>query len=163
MRFVSDAEIATLTPAEQRDVASPIPTQVISNGEFTPLPQSADQRRVEARIASLADELAPKHGLTRRGFLSSAAGMSAAFLAMNEVFGPVFTASRAEAAEPGLADKRALLLKKQFIVDCQTHFVRDDYTQQLLVFSADFAKKHWNPDIPGSDGLTRYKFMIEVM
>ena len=100
--------------------------------------------------------------MSRRGFLSSAAGMSAAFLAMNEVFGPVFTASRAEAATPGVADARAAALKKQFIVDCQTHFVRDDYTQQLLMFSADFAKKHWNPDIPGSEGLTRYKFQNYV-
>src|SRR5688572_33101945 len=94
MRFLSDTELAILTPAEQRDVASPIPTQVVSNGEFTPLPQSEDQRRVEARITDLADELAPQHGMSRRGFLSSAAGMSAAFLAMNEVFGPVFVASR---------------------------------------------------------------------
>jgi len=162
MRFVSDAEIATLTPAELRDLASPIPTQVVSNGEFTPLPQSEDQRRVEARIGSLADELAPKHGLSRRGFLSSAAGMSAAFLAMNEVFGPVFSASRAEAATPGMAEERAAALRKQFIVDCQTHFVRDDYNQQLLVFSADFAKQHWNPDISGADGLTRYKFQNYV-
>jgi hypothetical protein len=162
MRFVSDAEIATLTPAEQRDSGSPIPTQPVSNGEFTPLPQSEDQRRVEARIGSLADELAPRHGLSRRGFLSSAAGMSAAFLAMNEVFGPVFTASRAEAATPGMADARAAALRKQFIVDCQTHFVRDDYEQKLLVFSADFAKKNWNPDISGADGLTRYKFQNYV-
>jgi hypothetical protein len=116
MRFVSDAEIATLTPAELRDLASPIPTQVVSNGEFTPLPQSADQRRVEARIGSLADELAPKHGLTRRGFLSSAAGMSAAFLAMNEVFGPLFTASRAEAATPGMAEARGAGGPAHFIV-----------------------------------------------
>ena len=100
--------------------------------------------------------------MSRRGFLSSAAGMSAAFLAMNEVFGPVFTASRAEAATPGVADARAAALKKQFIVDCQTHFVRDDYSQQMLTFSADFAKKHWNPDIPGSEGLTRYKFQNYV-
>ncbi len=162
MRFVSDDELATLTPADQRDTASPVPTQVVSNGEFTPLPQSEDQRRVEARIGALADELAPKHGQSRRAFLSSAAGMSAAFLAFNEVFGPVFTATRAEAATPGVADARAAALKKQFIVDCQTHFVRDDYTQQLLTFSADFAKKHWNPDIPGSDGLTRYKFQNYV-
>src|SRR5947208_2079380 len=110
MRFVSDHELATLTPAEARDAGSPIPTQVISNGEFTPLPQSADQRRVEACIGSLADELAPRHGLSRRAFLGSAAGMSAAFLAMNEVFGPVFTASRAEAATPGMADARAAAL-----------------------------------------------------
>ena len=100
MRFVSDDELATLTPAEQRDVASPIPTQVVSNGEFTPMPQSDDQRRVEARIGSLADELAPKHGMNRRGFLSSAAGMSAAFLAMNEVFGPLFAASARRGRDP---------------------------------------------------------------
>ena len=52
----------TLTPAEKHDTASPVPTQVVSNGEFTPLPQSEDQARVEARIGALADELAPKHG-----------------------------------------------------------------------------------------------------
>ena len=61
-----------------------------------------------------------------------------------------------------MADERADALRKQFIVDCQTHFVRDDYNQQLLVFSADFAKKHWNPDISGADGLTRYKFQNYV-
>ena len=137
MRFVSDSELAALIPAEQRDVASPIPTQVVSNGEFTPLPQSEDQRRVEARIGDLAEELAPKHGLSRRGFLSSAAGMSAAFLAMNEVFGPLFAASRAEAATPGVADARAEALKKQFIVDCQTHFVRDDYGQVAITGRAN--------------------------
>jgi uncharacterized protein len=158
MRFVSDQELATLTPADHRDTASPVPTQVVSNGEFTPLPQSDDQRRVEARIGALADEFAPKHGQSRRAFLSSAAGMSAAFLAFNEVFGPVFTATRAEAATPGMADARAAALKNQFIVDCQTHFVRDDYSQKLLTFSADFALKHWKPNIPGADGLTRYKF-----
>src|SRR5882672_9387202 len=75
MRFVSDTELATLTPAEVRDTASPIPTQVVSNGEFTPLPQSEDQKRVEARIDALATELAPAHGLNRRAFLSSAAGI----------------------------------------------------------------------------------------
>jgi predicted TIM-barrel fold metal-dependent hydrolase len=162
MRFVSDRELATLTPAERRDSGSPIPTQVVSNGEFTPLPQSADQKRFEARIASLADELAPRHGLDRRAFLRTAAGMSTAFLAMNEVFGPVFSASRAEAATPGMADARAKSLAHQFIVDCQTHFVRDDYNQMMLTFSADFAKKHWNPDIAGADGLTRYKFQNYV-
>src|SRR5688572_31984993 len=104
MRFVSDSELATLTPAEQRDVASPIPTQVVSNGEFTPLPQSEDQRPVEARITDLADERAPQHGMNRRGFLSPAAAMSAAFLAINEVFAPVLVASPPEAAPPGVAD-----------------------------------------------------------
>ena len=106
MRFLSDADLATLRAADEATTSLPLPTQVISNGEFTPLPQSEEQREVEARIESYAQELAPQHGMKRRGFLSSSAGMSAAFLAMNEVFGPVFTASRAEAATPGLADER---------------------------------------------------------
>jgi predicted TIM-barrel fold metal-dependent hydrolase len=77
---------------------------------------------------------------------------------MNEVFGPVFTASRAEAATPGEADERHRSLASQFIIDCQTHFVRDDYSQQMLIMAARFAKKHWNPALSGVDGLTRFKF-----
>ena len=33
-----------------------------------------------------------------------------------------------------MADARAQALRNQFIVDCQTHFVRDDYAQPLLNF-----------------------------
>ena len=35
MRFVSDSELAGLTPAENSDTASPVPTRMVSNGEFT--------------------------------------------------------------------------------------------------------------------------------
>ena len=79
-------------------------------------------------------------------------------MAMNEVFGPVFTTSRAEAATPGHADERSRALASQFIVDCQTHFVRDDYGQQMLIMAARFAKEHWNPALSGVDSLTRFKF-----
>jgi hypothetical protein len=90
---------------------------------------------VEARVAELAADLAPRHGLSRRKFLASSAGMAAAFLAMNDVFGPVFEVSRAEAASPGVADQRAQALSGQFIVDAQTHFVRDDFKQEGLLAS----------------------------
>jgi hypothetical protein len=59
--------------------------------------------------------------------------MAAAFLAMNDVFGPVFEVSRAEAATPGVADLRAQALSGQFIVDAQTHFVRDDFKLEGLL------------------------------
>jgi len=58
MRYLSDDDLTRTRPAETISCRSPIPTQVVSNGEFTPLPQSEDQRRVEARIDSLAEELA---------------------------------------------------------------------------------------------------------
>src|SRR5437870_13054631 len=111
-------------PAELESFESPVPTQVVSNGEYNPLPQTREQRRVEARIKELADDLGPRHGLSRRAFLASSAGMAAAFLAMNDVFGPVFDVSRAEARQPGLASQRARALGRQFTVDVQTRFVR---------------------------------------
>src|SRR5262245_49671912 len=103
--YLSDAELQRTAPAEVATSRSPIPTQIVSNGEYNPLPQTVEQRRVEARIDELAGELAPKHGLSRRRFLASSAGMAAAFLAMNDVFGPVFDVTRAEAGTPGVADK----------------------------------------------------------
>jgi predicted TIM-barrel fold metal-dependent hydrolase len=147
-----------MRPAETVPVRSPIPTQVVSNGEYTPLPQTPEQRSVERRVLRLAEELGPRHGLTRRQFLASNAGMAAAFLAMNDVFGPVFTVSRAEAATPGVADARAGGLAGQFVFDCQTHFVREDYGQKALLGLAQFAKAHWNPALQNESDLTRFMF-----
>jgi uncharacterized protein len=158
MRFLSDTDIAALEVADEATAALPLPTQIISNGEYHPLPQTEAQRGVEARIVHYAESLAPRHGMSRRQFLGSSAGMAAAFLAMNEVFGPLFTASPAEAATPGVADERSRALAAQFIIDCQTHFVRDDYQQTLLIDAAKFAKQHWNPALEGEDSLTRFKF-----
>jgi hypothetical protein len=52
--------------------------------------------------------------------------MAAAFLAMNDVYGPVFGVSRAEAQERDRAEARAASLRDQFIMDVHTHFLRDD-------------------------------------
>jgi hypothetical protein len=156
--YLSRAELERVVPAEQGAFAGPIPTQVVSNGEFNPLPQTREQREVEARVSALADQLGPRHGLTRRRFLASSAGMAAAFLAMNEVFGPLFDVSRAEAQVPGAADARAGKLAGQFIVDVQTHFVRDDFKQDGLLGLAKYAKEHWNPALAAENDLARFKF-----
>src|SRR3989449_4477733 len=156
--YLSAHELGQTAPAELESFESPVPTQVVSNGEYNPLPQTREQRRVEARIKELADDLGPRHGLSRRAFLASSAGMAAAFLAMNDVFGPVFDVSRAEAATPGVADMRAQALSGQFIVDAQTHFVRDDFKQEGLLDLAKYAKENWNPKLWGENNLARYKF-----
>src|SRR5580700_7777185 len=96
-------ELARLEPADRAAFESPVPTQIVSNGEFNPLPQTPQQRRVEERIKELADAIAPKLGLDRRQFLRTCSGMAAAFVAMNDVFGPLFAVDHAEAAEPGAA------------------------------------------------------------
>ena len=100
--LLSEAELARTQPAERAASHSPVPTQIVSNGEFNPLPLTAQQRRVESRIKEIADALAPKLGFDRRQVLRTGCGMATAFLAMNDVFGPLFAVNRAEAAEPAI-------------------------------------------------------------
>lgn len=103
----------------------PIPTRLVSNEEFQPLPQTAAQREVEARILADAARLAPKLGLSRRDFLRSSGGMVTSFLAMNAVFGQFFAVSEVEAAET--AALRELKGGSPFIFDVQLHYVGSGY------------------------------------
>jgi predicted TIM-barrel fold metal-dependent hydrolase len=156
--YLSDEELQRTAPAEVASFRSPVPTQIVSNGEFNPLPQTPEQRRVEARVVELADTIGRRHGLSRRRFLASSAGMAAAFLAMNEVFGAIFDVTPAEAQTPAMADERARALSGQFIIDAQTHFVRDDFNQAGLLDLAKYARQHWNPALAGENSLARFKF-----
>ena len=142
-QIFSDEELKRFKSAQTDAFHSPIPTQIISNGEFTPSPQSKEQAQVESLIKALADDLGKKQGLNRRQFLISASGMAAAFIAMNEVFGPVFMVNKAEAAEPERAIARANSLQDQFIFDDQTHFVHDNFEQDELLNIPRFAAEHW--------------------
>ena len=144
--FLSDRELEELESAEGA-FASQVPTQMVSNGEFTPLPQTPQQKQVEGRLTELADKYAPKQGLDRRSFLRSACGMAAAFVAMNEVFGPVFDVSEAEAANRDMTLARASGLSHQFILDDQTHFVHDNFKQEGLLGLGKFASENWNKDL----------------
>jgi hypothetical protein len=56
-----------------------------------------------ATLAELSACTGGKQGLDRRRFFQSAAGMAASFIAMNEVYGPLFEVSKAEAATPAMA------------------------------------------------------------
>jgi predicted TIM-barrel fold metal-dependent hydrolase len=107
------------------DSASPIPTRLVSNEEFNPLPPSPTQREVEQRVIAHADALAPRIGMSRRDFLRSSGGMAAAFLAMNSVFGRYFNVTPVEAAERDAA--AAARGAPYFIFDVQLHYVGTDY------------------------------------
>jgi len=146
MGFLTEEEIAALRPAQEAMFPSPVPTQVVSSDEFMPVPQTPQQKQVEARIKALADEIGAKQNLSRRGFLATASGMAAAFLAMNEVYGPVFGVTRAEAQERDRAEARAASLRDQFIMDVHTHFLRDD--TRILGFvemRKAVGRAGWNP------------------
>jgi len=152
MGLLSDRELAAVAPAELASFAGPIPTQSVSSDEFMPAPQTARQRRVEARIRALGDALARRQGITRRRFLASASGMAAAFLAMNEVYGPLYTVSRAEAADQDVAAERARALEDQFIMDCHTHFLRDDTRIKTFALQRQaVGKAGWNPALAGKE------------
>ena len=124
--MLSPEDIDRLMPAERTRFRCPIPTQCVSSDEFLPAAQSAKQREFQARAMQLGTELARKQGVSRRRFFQGAAGMAAAFVAMNDTYGPLFGVSRAEAQTPELANARAAALKGQFIMDMHTHFLRDD-------------------------------------
>src|SRR3989442_10484025 len=89
--WLSDEQLARCVPADETDAyGMPIPTQIVSNGEYMPPPQTEKQKRVEARTLELADGAAKKLGLSRRQFLAGTGGTAAALPAMNEVFGQFF-------------------------------------------------------------------------
>ena len=112
-------------PKWQRDrakgVDSPIPTQVVSNEEFIPRPQTAEQKQVEQLIGVLAEEKARKLGMDRRSFLASSMGLATAFLASNRIYGNYWDVEEDETLEPAVSEEK-WPKGEFFIFDVQTHF-----------------------------------------
>ncbi len=159
--FLSKEELEQTEPAEVAAFRSPVPTQIVSNGEFNPLPQTEKQKQVEEQIKEMANTLGDKLGMSRRRFLQTSCGLAVAFLAMNKVYGEVFRVSPAEAAHPEASAARAESLGKQFIFDAQVHFVRDDFRQEGLLELGKFASTHWNPAMLEEIDLTLARFKFE--
>jgi uncharacterized protein len=105
--------------------AVPLPTRLVSNEEYPPIPQTPAQRQVEDRILAQADRLAPRLGLSRREFLSRSGGMAMSLLAMNAVFGRFFDVLPVEAADAAAFQERSGA--PFFIFDVQLHYVSAAY------------------------------------
>ena len=150
MGWLDPEELQQLLPAETSAFPSPIPTQSVSSDEFMPAPQTAKQREFEARIKEYGATLARRQGLSRRAFFTTAAGMAAAFVAMNDTYGRLYTVSQAEAGTPEMANERARELADQFIMDMHTHFLRDDTRLENFVRAREsVGKAGWNPALAG--------------
>jgi len=157
--WLSDRELEEVAPADKYAFRSPVPTQIVSNGEYNPPPQTEKQRQVEGLINEYSEKFARHQGIDRRKFLASASGFAAAFLAMNKVYGPIWDVTEAEAADRDMANERAGRLSGQFIFDDQTHFVRDDFDKEGLLGLGKYAVEHWNPSMANTPmTLARYKF-----
>ena len=103
----------------------PVPTRIVSNEEFVPPPQTADQVRVERAVASMSEQTAARLGMTRRRFLKTSGATAAAFLAINSVFGKFFDVLNVELFEPAaFAEQQGAPL---FVFDVQTHYVSTQY------------------------------------
>jgi len=160
MKFIGPEHMDRLSAAEEAALPTPIPTQIVSSDEYLPAPQTAKQREVEARLTDLGTTLAQKQGISRRRFFQTAAGMAASYFVMNEVYGPLFSVTSAEAATPELAEERARALKSQMIFDAHTHFLSDDpsprlvdpkRTGSLMWQRVITGKLGWNKDLAGRE------------
>src|SRR5437868_7290060 len=122
--WLSDEQLDHVAPAESEPFQGPVPTRMISNGEYMPHPQTEKQKQVEARVKELADKAAKKLGVSRRQFLSGSGGMTASLLSINDVFGNnFFKVSPEEMYEPE-AFKENGTPANLFVFDDQTHIVR---------------------------------------
>ena len=122
--LLDDDQVAKCVRADEGVLfPSPVPTRMVSNGEYMPALQTEKQARVEARIAELADSASKKLSVDRRRFLAGSGGMAAAFIAMNEVFGRFFDVDLAEMFEP-VAYAQSGAPRDLFVFDDQLHMVR---------------------------------------
>src|SRR6185436_18107819 len=70
--LLSDEQLSRCSRAyEDQKPQAPVPTRMVSNGEYMPAPQTERQRRVEARIEELSESASRKLGMDRRRFLST--------------------------------------------------------------------------------------------
>ena len=68
--WLSEREQMLVEGAEKNNLDLPVPTQIVSNGEYLP-PKQSDMQKVEKRMLELADENAKFLGLSRRQFLQT--------------------------------------------------------------------------------------------
>ena len=179
--WFSPAQLEQVTPADAADsLHSPVPTQMVSNGEYMPYPQTDKQKRVEARIRELADGAAHDLGMTRRRFLAGTGGMAAAFLAMNDVFGPIFKVRPEEMYEPAAFAQNGAP-SDLFVLDTQLHTVRSSLNFDNLSLRAIAQGDHsllnpndlpdelggvntpWNPALAGLPNVSENFYLVQFI
>ena len=179
--WFSEEQLAKVAPADEAETfPSPVPTQMVSNGEYMPYPQTEKQKQVEARIKELAHTASKDLGISRRKFLAGTGGMAAAFLAMNEVFGRIFNVSPIEMFEPA-AFAESGAPTNLFVLDTQLHTIRSSRNFNNLSLRAIAQGVHsnlnpfdlpdelggvntpWNPALVGLPNVSENFYLVQFM
>lgn len=106
----------------KKGVETAVPTQVVSNEEYIPRPQSKKQKQIERMIVEMSEDRAKRLGIDRRGFMSSSMGIATCLMASNIVHGKkVFAVEEAETMEPGAYEDK-YPKGEYFVMDVQSHF-----------------------------------------
>ena len=122
------------------EVSMPIPTRITGTMRSRRCHRQKTTRGGESN-SELAARNSARLGMDRREFLKTACGMATAFMAMNAVYGPLFSVDPAEAANPDAAAERGKTLAGQFIFDVQTHFVSGAYEWKGLLHAQESRPK----------------------
>jgi hypothetical protein len=61
---------------QKKGVDSPVPSQVVSNEEFIPRPQTSRQKQLEQLIGEMGAANAMKIGMDRPSFMASSMGLA---------------------------------------------------------------------------------------
>src|SRR5256886_17003772 len=87
--WFSEAQLDRLAPVDYADpVHSPIPTQMVSNGEYMPIGQTDKQKEVEARLAGPPPQPAKRAGPAPRNVPATPRRPAASLLARDHVVRP---------------------------------------------------------------------------
>src|SRR5438093_13743316 len=81
--LLNEEQIVQCARADETETfQSPVHTQMVSNGEYMPVPQTKSQKRMEDRIKELAESASKQLGISRRRFLEGRRCIAASCMAL---------------------------------------------------------------------------------
>src|SRR5688500_18481037 len=101
--WFTKSQIRKCERAHKSAIRTPMPSRMVSNGEYMPVQQTPEQILVEAKIGRMADANSTRRGMARRECLRPSCGMAVALLAMNDALGKFASVDAVEAFEPEAA------------------------------------------------------------
>ena len=144
-------------------LASPLPTQIVGNEEFAPMPQSADQKKSRHEFSTW------RNGMRNRSACHDAISCARPAAWLPHSWPSMMYSGRRLTYTPPKPWKRLPIKKKwpkgEFIFDAQNHHVHDSMAGPLM-FRKLTGRYGFNPDLMGVEpqmgDLHRANFLKEI-